>query len=104
MTWLLLLVALAILALAFVVRREGGLLRKELGLLGKGIDELRLTSRARINTVATATNPEGKPQVTRVSRIDGTRRVVVGGTSGSKQREQLEKSYPFEPKEGSDAD
>lgn len=92
MTWVYILVAAAMLILAFVIYREGRLLRRELRHIIGAIDQLRLTSRARINSVATADNPAGRPMMTRVSRTARGKRVAVGGSQGSKQRKDLEQS------------
>jgi len=92
MLWVYILVIASILTLAFVIFREGRLLRKELGQVIEAIDKLRGTSRARINSVATADNPAGEPRLTRVSRTARGKRVVAGGSEGSKQRRDLEQS------------
>lgn len=97
------LAALPIVALCWVVKQHAEVIsdqsyfiREQLSELSDAVDQLRLTSRARINTVATADNPEGQPRVTRVSRTAMGKRVVVGGTEGSKQRKDLEEVYPSE--------
>jgi hypothetical protein len=90
MTVALFLIAASVFALAFVIWWEARLLRKDLVELGGAVDQLRLTSRARINSVATADNPAGEARLTRVSRTAIGKRVVVGGSESSKQRKDLE--------------
>lgn len=84
--------AASLLILALVIRREGRLLRRDLGQLNEAVDRLRLTSRARINSVATADNPKGEPRLIRGGRTAIGKRVVVGGSKESQQRKDLEKS------------
>lgn len=84
--------AAALLILALVIGREGRLLRKSLSSVNDAIDQLRLTSRARINSVATNDNPKGEPRLIRGGRTAIGKRVVVGGSKESKQRKDLEQS------------
>lgn len=93
----LVLVAVSVFTLCFTLWQSAVELKSEILILRESVDALRLTSRARVNTVSTSTGE--KPQVTRVSRFAKGKRVVVGGSEKSTQRMLLEENIK-EPKTG----
>jgi hypothetical protein len=92
------LVAVSVFTLCFTLWQSAVELKSEILILRESVDELRLTSRARVNTVSTSAGE--KPQITRVSRFAKGKRVVVGGSENSKQRTLLEESLKEPKSEG----
>lgn len=62
-------------------------IRLELVSLREGVDQLRLTSRAKVGKIAT-----GETQVVRGSRTARGRRLVVGGNENSQQYQDLQET------------
>lgn len=77
-----------LIACTYSACRQMKAIRDELKELGEGVDQLRLTSRARVGQIAT----DGKPQLVRGSRTSRGRRVVVGGNKDSEQFQKLQET------------